>query len=120
MLFTIKKNTQNNWSIFPNSGPFSGFCIATAEAVDLTSVVTGPGKVVGAIKAVWGLEIDSSIDIFSDVETVRALCLGRAFKGYAEHPVEWKGDDIYDIDTHRILRRCKRMVLIGSHIFRRG
>lgn len=121
MLFTIKKNTEQNcWDVFPNSGRFAGFKVASAEGIDLTSVTTNADKVIGTIKAVWGLQIVNDIDVYSDVETIRALCLGRAFKGEAEHPVSWMADGIYDHDSHRLLRQCRRLVILGSSIFRRG
>lgn len=120
MLFTIKKNTENTWAIVPTSGPFEGFVIANAEGVDLSTVMTTAGRVTGVIKAVWGIQFDDAIDVYSDIETVRALCLGKAFKGSADRPVSWARDGIYDVDSGRILRRCSRMVLLGSSIFRRA
>ena len=44
MLVTIKKNIDDTWAITPNSGRFSGFVVATAEVVDLTSVETYGNK----------------------------------------------------------------------------
>lgn len=117
MLVTISKNDKKEWAITPNSGAFKGRVVATAEGVDLSSVVTTTNKVVGTIRAVWGIQIND--EVYDDVETIRALGLGRAFTAEADHPVNWMVDGIYDVDSGRILRRCQRMVLIGSAIFRR-
>lgn len=118
MLVTIKKNNEGTWDILPNSGKYEGHTVATAEGVDLTSVVVNTDKVIGMIKAVWGIQIKD--EVFGDLETVRALCLGKAFTSEAEHPVNWMVDGIYDTDSGRMLRRCKRMIILGSSIFRRG
>lgn len=120
MLFAIKKNTNNSWGIAPVSGVFKGVTIATAECIDLTSVVATGDVVTGTMKAVWGLQISTEVDVYSDTETIRALCLGKAFKGgRAEHRIEWGRDGLYDLDSSRIIRSCRRLVLLGSSIFRR-
>lgn len=119
MLFSIKKNANNTWSLTPTSGVFQGLVIGEADGVDLVSVTVSPDRATGTLKAVWGLNLDQSIDVFSDVETTRALRLGHAFKGYAEHAVRWASDGIYDIDSSRMLRRCQRLVALGSHLYRR-
>lgn len=119
MFFTIKKNSANTWDIIPNSGAFAGVTVATAECVDLTSVVANVGQVVGMLKAVWGLQFSSAVDVYADIETVRALCLGKAFKGVAGRPVRWSNEGLYDMDSSRILRNCRRLVMLGSSIFRR-
>ena len=121
MLFTIYKNDKQAWSLSPTSGRFEGQVVATAEGVDLTSVVATGDKVVGMPKAVWGIQIKE--EVYSDLETIRALCLGKPFTSdatQAYHPVEWVVDGIYDVDSGSILRRCKRMLIQGSAIFRRG
>lgn len=119
MYFQIKKNIGNTWAITPTSGQFAGFVIATAEGIDMTSVVVAPGQVLGAIKALWGVQFDPGLDVYSDMETIRALCLGKAFKGEVDQPVAWESDGLYDINSNTIVRRCKRLVMLGSSIFRR-
>ena len=118
MLVTINKNDKKVWDITPNSGRFQGRVVATAEGIDLTSVVVGTNSVVGALKAVWGIQIKD--EVYDDLETIRALGLGRAFTSGAEHPVAWSTKGLYDTDSGKILRRCQRMVILGSSIFRRG
>lgn len=118
MLFTVKKNTNQTWDIVPNSGPFAGFCIGSAEAVDMTSVELLPGKAVGLLKAVWGLHLDPGLDIFSHMETARGIGLGRAFKDFGGQPVTW-AERVYDAGTGRALQRTRRLIIIGSQLFRR-
>lgn len=118
MLVTINKNDKKVWDITPNSGRFQGQVVATAEGIDLTSVVAGTNSVVGTLKAVWGIQIKD--EVYDDLETIRALGLGRAFTASAEYPVAWSTKGLYDPDSGKILRRCQRMVILGSSIFRRG
>lgn len=118
MEFVIKKNS-NTWNISPLTGAFSGFIVATVDAIDLTSVRVEADRIIGTIKAVWGLQVEEGINLFDDQETVRALCLNKVFKGVVGSPVDWRSNGIYDLDTNRLLRNCQRMVMFGSRIFRR-
>lgn len=120
MQFAIQKNTSDNWDIYPVDGPFKGFKVATAEAVDITSVVVEAGKIVGHVKAVWGLELDSKLDVFEHMETARALCLGRVFRGGASEKTGWGVEGLYDLGTGRAIKRCARLIILGSSLFRRG
>lgn len=119
MLVTIKKNSDQTWNIFPNTGPFKGLCVATAEGIELTSVTATTGQVVGALKAVWGIQLAQDLDVYSDTETLRSLCLGKPFSGAAEHPVNWLAEGVFDLDTKRILRHCHRLIMLGSTLLRR-
>lgn len=120
MNFAIKKNSENTWNVTPVEGKLAGLVVATVEALDLTSVLVGTDRVVGTIKAVWGLQPYPGIDLFDDQETMRALCLNKVFKGSASSPVDWRSNGIYNMDTNRLLRNCQRMVMFGSKVFSKG
>lgn len=120
MLFTIHKSTENTWDIVPNSGQLHGLVIGTAEGIELSSVVTNTDKIIGTIKAIWGLQFNEATQSNLDTETLRALSLGKAFKIDAEHEVSWARDGLHDINTGQVIKRCKKLVILGSLIFRRG
>jgi hypothetical protein len=120
VLFTIHKNTDNSWNIVPNSGQLAGLTVGVAEGIELSSVVTNTDKIIGTIKAIWGLQLNEDNQHNLDTETLRALSLGKAFKMDAEHAVSWARDGLHDVNSGQIIKRCKKLVILGSLIFRRG
>lgn len=116
MKFVVEKNSEKSWSITPSTGSLAGECVATAEMIEMQDVDLIGQRVIGAIKATWGLTIGD--DTYHDLETLRAIGIGKAFKGRSEKPVMLSRDGFCDELTGRDLKKARFLTLSGPAIFR--
>jgi len=117
MLFQITKN-KNEWSICPLTGAFEGHVVATAEAINMRSVKTVARSFVGTITAVWGVTIIDEA-VYSDIETFRSLCLGRAFDSREGEKLRIDYDGVYGLGN-TVVHAMDRLVTLGEKIYGRN
>jgi hypothetical protein len=119
MQFVVQKNTNKTWSIIPASGVYEGVVVAEAEGVNMgRSRFFGEGKVVGSLKALWGVTILH--DIYGDMNTLRHLGLGKSFNTDTDEEVVLDCDGLRDRFSHRLLKGAKRVLLMGHSVYTKG
>lgn len=114
MKFAIYGENKGVWMLKPLSGKHEGKVIALVEGADLTDVEFHGQTAEGTLKAVWGLTILN--DAYYDPETIRALCINKAFKGVVERPIVLH-DDGFFAGVGR-LRGAKRFRVFRDAMFR--
>lgn len=119
MELAVKKNIEHSWDIVPNSGAFAGQVVATVEGANITSARFGEGCVVGVVRALWGLNVILD-EVYSDRETARALCIGKAFGEVPKQVVVADRDGFKDSYTLRLLHGAKQVMLLGASVYSKG
>jgi hypothetical protein len=122
MLFEIRDartlDRHDKWALWLN-----GKLIAFAEGVDLVNVTTQAGdgsrKLVGEIKATWGLTIVDPAT-YEDPKILRSLCIGKAFNIKADEPLLWRENEIACPESGFTVYTAKRMLFIGPKIYGKG
>lgn len=119
MEFVMQKNIDRAWDIIPTAGKFTGQVVATAEGANLCGARFTGDKVIGAIKATWGLVILME-EIYTDQDTFRGLQLGKSFDSSPSEQVVCDRDGFKDSFTLRFLNGARRVMLLGSTIYTKG
>lgn len=119
MEFILNKNADDSWNLTPTEGPFSGFIVAKVEGVNLHGVRFFDGKMIGALRAVWGLTVFEE-GVYTDITTLKALCLGKPFDSNFEQAASMDSDGVRDSFTLRLLKGARRVMLLGQSIYMKG
>jgi hypothetical protein len=117
--FILNKNTDSTWNLTPTEGAFSGLVIAKVEGVNLYGARFYNGNMIGALRSVWGLTVFEE-DVYTDITTLRALCLGKPFDSDFEQAASMDSDGVRDSFTLRLLKGAKRVMLLGQSIYMKG
>ena len=117
MQFEIRRIHDQQWSLVPLSGTFEGLVIGTVDGVCLRSVVFSNKVLVGEITAIWGLDLDDKT--YRDIETLKALRIGRSFDMRAS--IRTTEDfDGYVFARNKACRMARHVVAIGSELYVEG
>ena len=119
MEYILEKNIDRSWDLVPTSGPFSGQVIANAEGVNLAGVRFENRKMVGVLKATWGLSIHVDA-IHTHPDTLRSLCLGKLFDTDLNITASMDWEGFKSTRTQRLLKGAKRVMLFGQAIYTKG
>jgi hypothetical protein len=117
--FVLNKNIDRTWDLVPTNGQFAGQIVANAEGVNLTDVRFVETRLVGGLKAVWGLTVCVE-DVYSDPDMLRGLCIGKPFNADAQYAAELDRDGFKDPFTLRLLKGARRVMLLGQAIYTKG
>lgn len=119
MEFALKKNMEKTWDLVPTAGIFAGQTVAQVEGADLVGARFSESKVIGVVKALWGISVLLD-DVYSDPETIRAMCIGKAFSAIPNQVVVPDRDGFKDNYTLRLLKGAKQVMLLGASVYSRG
>lgn len=110
---------EKTWDLVPLSGTFEGQIVAHVDGAMLTDARFDGGRVGGDVKVLWGTDVIME-EIYDDPETLRGLCLGKAFRDIPGCRAVLDRDGFKDgFDLHP-LRGAKRVMIIGDCIYTKG
>jgi hypothetical protein len=112
----LSKN--DGWNVVPLSGAFSGRIVATVDGLNLHNVKFAGKTIVGSIKALWGITVMYE-EVYSDMETLRALSIGGTFDTSLEEKLVLDFDGYLDV-AGRVCKSAKKLLAIGSQIYAKG
>lgn len=118
MQFQITQDSNNTWNIKPLSGALEGRTIANVEGINLQGVKFAGKTMIGAIKALWGVTVLVE-DMYSDMETLRAMCLGGVFDTSMDEKLVIDFDGYVDVANH-VCKGAKKLLAIGNSIMAKG
>lgn len=114
MRFTFTKNNEE-WHVVPMSGVLEGRVVAHVDGACLRDVQFVAKTIEGSIKALWGVTI-VDLDVYEDIETLKALNLGGRFDVDVEYPLVSDFDGFYDRSNRKCLG-ARRVLLMGPSVF---